>query len=273
MGAADPRLVHQHRHPSSYEGVPAGRRDAVLHLAQLVQSLGGQPGIDAAVERGGMRALLLAEGEEAAPVEVGPGHEVQQGVVVLLGLTGVADYEVGPEGGIRFDGPDVVDPLHEAVAVAPAAHPTHQRWRDVLERQVEVWDTGRADRVDQPIAQLRRVEVEKPHTVDPVSHRLDQRDDGLHALALVAAVGGQVLGHQDHLPGVQAFDLVQDGLYGSTPLWASEGRDCTEPARPVTALGDLHVGPGPVRRGPRQVQEVERRQCRLAVEREVRAAA
>ena len=59
--------------------------------------------------------------------------------------------------------------------------------------------------------------------------------------------------------GRQLVDLAQDRLDGAAALRAAERRDRAEPARPVAALGDLHVRP---RRGGRragQVEQVQRR--------------
>ena len=58
--------VDQHLDDRADERVAAAGGDAVLQLAQLGQPLGHQPGVDVAVEPGGVGALLRAVGEEPA---------------------------------------------------------------------------------------------------------------------------------------------------------------------------------------------------------------
>ena len=190
-----------------------------------------------------MGPLLAAKGEEPAPVQVGSLHEGQQGVVVFLGLARVADDEVGAQGGFGLDAADVGNALQEALAVAPPPHAAHQRGRYVLEGQVEVRDAGGTDGGHEPVGQVRRVQVQQADPVHQVGYRLDQRHDGPLALPLVAAVGGEVLGYQHHLAGVQGIHFIQDGGRRPAALRTTEGGDGAEPARPITPLGDLHVGP------------------------------
>src|SRR6516225_8893177 len=132
------RRVDQHVDGGADEGVAPRRGDDVLALAQLGQPLSGQDGIDLVVEGGGVRTVLFAVDEEAAPVESGVLHEGEEGVVVGLGLARVADDEVGSEGSVGPPPADVGDAAEEAVAVAPPPHPAQQRLRHVLQRQVEV---------------------------------------------------------------------------------------------------------------------------------------
>ena len=47
--------------------------------------------------------------------------------MVVLGLAGIPDDEVGPERRIRFPLPDVGDATQEPLAVAPPPHPTQER--------------------------------------------------------------------------------------------------------------------------------------------------
>ncbi len=123
------------------------------------------------VEVGGVGAVLLGEREEAAPVELGGAHELEQLIVVVLGLTRVADDEVRAEGGARLGGPDGGDALEELVPVPPPAHAAQQRRRHVLQGEVEVGDPGGADGVDQGLGEVGRVQVEQPHPVHPLGHR------------------------------------------------------------------------------------------------------
>ena len=113
-----------------------------------------------------------------------------------------------------------------------------------------------------PVGQVGRVQVQQPHAVDPGGEGLDQRDDSPLALALVAPVGRQVLSHEHDLAdagGGEVVDLGQHRVERTAALLAAERRDGAEPARPVAALGHLDVGPRGARRGPGQVEQVERR--------------
>src|SRR6187551_851995 len=103
--------------------------------------------IDGTVEIGGVRAVFAAVAEETAPVELRPFDEVEQLVVVGLGLAGIADDEVAAERRIGLAGTDVLDAIEESLPVTPPAHPPQQRLAHVLERQVEVRHTGRTDDV------------------------------------------------------------------------------------------------------------------------------
>ncbi len=69
--------------------------------------------VDGTVEVGGVGAVLAAVGEEPAPVELGLLDEVEELVVVVLGLAGVADDEVAPECRVRLAVADVGDPIEE----------------------------------------------------------------------------------------------------------------------------------------------------------------
>ena len=206
---------------------------------------------------GGVGALLAREGEEAAPVELRLLDEAQQLVVVGLGLARVADDEVRAEGGLGLAAADVVDAGEEPLAVAPAPHAPQQRRRHVLQRQVEVRHAGGADRVDQRVGEVGRVEVEQPHPVDPGRPRPRRAGRCALADALVAAEGGEVLGDEHDLARLERVDLVEDRLDRARPLRAAERRDGAEPAGAVAALGHLHVGPRARRGRAGQVEQVE----------------
>ena len=81
---------------------------------------------DLAVEPGGVGAVLAAVGEEPAPVELGRLDEAEQLVVIVLGLTRIADDEVAAERRVGTAGADVGDAAQEPIAVAPPAHPPQQ---------------------------------------------------------------------------------------------------------------------------------------------------
>ena len=182
--------------------------------------------------------------------------------MVGLGLARVADDEVGSEGGRRLDGADGLDPLEEALAVAPPPHASHQRRRHVLQREVEVGDPGGQDRLDQLVGQVARVQVEQPDPRHPLGDGSHEGHDGALAHALVPAVGGQVLGHEDDLRGPELIDLGQQVVDRSAALLAPERRDGAEAAGAVAALGDLEIGPRRGGAGPGQVEQVERRHRR-----------
>ena len=190
------------------EAVPLGRGDGVLELGALAQALERELGRHLVGEAGGVRPVLVGEGEEAGPIELRVRQELEEQVVVALGLAGVAEDERGPEGGIGIGGPDVGDAAQEALAVAPAAHAGEQRARHVLEREVEVGHTGVQDRLDQLVGEAGRVEVEEPGALDP--HRDGASEGGNGRVAVgdartpgraraVAAVRGEVLCDEDDL--------------------------------------------------------------------------
>ena len=171
-----------------------------------------------------MRAFLGRVGEEAAPVELRRLDEAQQQVVIGLGLARVADDEVRAERGVGPALADVGDPLQEAVAVAPPPHPAQQRLADVLQREVEVRHVGGADRVDQLVGEVARVEVQQPHPVGALGDRLDERHDraGTELARAVLAVRGQVLGDEHDLARLELVDLAQDRLDVAAALRAAE---------------------------------------------------
>ena len=103
--------------------------------------------------------------------------EVEERIVIVLGLSRVPDDEVRSERRLGFTGPNVGDATKEPFAVAPATHTAHQRRRDVLEAEVEVRHAGVADRVDERIGEVGRVEVQQANPVDPVGDLPDERDD------------------------------------------------------------------------------------------------
>ena len=70
-------------------GAPFGCQ-CVLELGALAQALQGELGGNGAGQPGGVGARLRGEGEEAGPVQAGLGQELEQEVVVLLGLTRVS---------------------------------------------------------------------------------------------------------------------------------------------------------------------------------------
>ena len=170
--------------------------------------------------------------------------------------------------------PDVLDAAQEAVAVAPTAHAGEERARHVLQRQVEVGHARGDDGFDQLVGQAGGVEVEQPGALHPGRHGAGERGNGRRAVGdagapartgPVAAVGGEVLRHQDDLAqdrravggGAQRVDLGQHVAGRTGPLLAPERRDGAEPADAIAALGHLHVGPGGAGRRARQLQEVE----------------
>ena len=117
-------------------------------------------------------------------------------------------------------------------------------------------------RVDQLVGEVARVEVEQADPVDPLGHRPTSGHEVAAAAALVAAVGGQVLGHQHDLAGAELVDLGQQVVERAAALLAPEPRDGAEAAGPVAALGHLQVGPRRRRRRAGQVEQVEGRHRR-----------
>ena len=68
------------------ERVPLGGGDGVLELGALAQALERELGRDLVGQAGGVGPVLAGEGEEAGPVELGLLEELEEQVVVALGL-------------------------------------------------------------------------------------------------------------------------------------------------------------------------------------------
>jgi hypothetical protein len=258
-GCGPRRGVDQHLDRRADQGITTRCGDLVLQLAQFGEPLAHQGGIDAAVEVGGIGAVLAAVGEEAAPVELRLLDEVEELVVVGFGLAGIPDDEVAAERRVGFALTDLRDSIEESLPVAPAAHPAQQRLADVLQREVEVRHARVADRIDQVVAQVARVQVQQPHPIDLVGDGPDERDDraGAQLAGAILAVRGEVLGDEHDLTGFELVDLGEDRCDVAAALRAAETRDGTEPAGAVAALGDLHVGPRHRRLRTGQVEQVE----------------
>ena len=176
--------------------------------------------------------------------------------MIGLGLAGVTDDEAGPERGVGLAGADRLDAAEEAGAVAPSAHAAEQRLRHVLQRQVEVRHAGCADHVDQPVVELRGIEVQQPDTVDTRRDVGDEWDDRA-ATTDVPPIRRKVLRDEDDLARAQCVHLGEDRLGRSRTLLAAERRDRAEPTRAVTALGHLDVGPGRGGRWTGQLEQVQ----------------
>ena len=104
-------------------------------------------------------------------------QELEEQVVVALGLAGVTEDEGGTEGGVGRGGADVADAAHEALAVAPTPHAGEERARHVLEREVEVGDAGIEDGADQLVGEAGRVQIEQPRAFDAGGHGPGERGD------------------------------------------------------------------------------------------------
>ncbi len=260
MAAGLARAVHEHLEVAPDEQVAAGRGDRVLLVAQLGQALGDELRGHLTVEGGAVGSLFSRVREEPAPVELGLVDEVEQLIVVVLGLARVADDEVRPERSRRLDGADVGDAGEELLAVAPPAHAAHERRRDVLERQIEVRNTGVEDGTDEVVGEVARVQVQQANAIDPGGDLANQWDDRPLTDALISSESGEVLCHQHDLAGPQRVDLAQDVVDGARPLLAAERGDGAEAAVAVAAFGHLDVRPRRRRPGPRQVEEIERRE-------------
>ena len=275
--AAPPRAVDQHLAPLADQQVPPGRRDPVLQLGALAEAFEGQFGRHLIGQIGRMGPHFGGEREEAGPIELGLGQELQEPVVVTLGLARVTEDEGGAEGGLIVEAADVGDAAQEALAVTPSAHAGQQRAGDVLEGEVEVRHPGGHHRLDELVGQPGRVQVEQPRAVDPGRDGAGQGGDGrpagldpLTRPRAVAAVGSQVLGHQHDLAqrrrgvtarrrsaGQERRHLGHDLVGAPRPLLAPEGRDGAEAADAVAPFGHLDVGPRGLRRRAGQLEQVE----------------
>ena len=121
-GPAPPGRVHEHAPHLADHFVTAVGGDGVLELGALAQPVEGELGRD--LVRAGRRhgSPPRREREETGPVQAGLGQELEEQVVIALGLARVAQDERGPEGRRGLGGADVGDAPQEALAVAPAPH-------------------------------------------------------------------------------------------------------------------------------------------------------
>eukprot|EP00982_Pelagococcus_subviridis_P007236 30497-Pelagococcus_subviridis.AAC.43 len=120
--------------------------------------------------RGG--AVLFAVSERAEPLELELLAELHEVVVLLLGFPGEAGYERRSQ---RKPGDSVAKFMEQILRVLPRrpVHSQQTEVRDVLQRDVDVLAHLRnvRDRVDELLAEVRRVRVQN---ADP----LDAVDDG-----------------------------------------------------------------------------------------------
>ena len=131
----------------------------------------------------------------------------------------------------------------------------------MLQREIEVRDLGRQDRVDQPVVERGRVEVEQshpPHALCDLGHEFEDAV-GLRARLRrsIATVRGEVLRDKNDLGGIERVDLGQDGGELARALAPTERRNGTEPAPAVATLGNLDVRPRRLRRRAGQLEQIE----------------
>ncbi len=140
---------------------------------------------------------------------------------------------------------DPVEQREEAVGVAEPAHPAQHRRARVLEREVVVGSHARRgrDRLEEPGAELGRLQVGHPDPLDPV-HRCQLGQQRLQEVevAEVLAVGRGVLADQEQLAGALVGQPAGLGQHVGRPAAderAAEARDRAERAAPVAAAGQL----------------------------------
>ena len=109
--------------------------------------------------------------------------------MIFLGLSGVADDDVGSKCGICVERTNSLDPVEKPVTVTESTHPAEQRTRRVLQRQIEVADTGRQDRVDEAIVEIRGIEIQQANPFDSLGNRRSQFVDLSSPDAGIASVG------------------------------------------------------------------------------------
>ena len=124
-----------------------------------------------------MRALLRAEGEETAPIQLGFLHEAQQLVVIFLGLARVANNEVTSERGVWAERADVGNALQESVAIAPAAHSAKVWLADMLQREVEIRHACFEHGLDEFVCEIAWIQVQKSRTLCNCAYCANKRND------------------------------------------------------------------------------------------------
>ena len=81
--------------------------------------------------------------------------------MVFFGFARVSDDEVASEGRLGFSGANRFDTAQETFTIAPTTHPTQQGLRDVLQGKIKIRHTGLADRIDQSVGEIGRIEIQQ----------------------------------------------------------------------------------------------------------------
>ena len=199
--------------------------------------------------------------------------------MVVLGLAGVAEDERRAEGGVGSAARMSAMRRRKRSPSPQRRMRARQRAGHVLEGEVEVGHAGGEDRLDQlvgraPTGTGRGAGCGRPRSAT-ARVRAAMGDGGRACRAggsaragAVAAVGGEVLGHEHDLaqrrravrwrdPRQSASTSARIVVGGPRPLLAPERRDGAEAADAVAPLGHLHVGPRGAGGGPGQVEQVE----------------
>ena len=189
-----------------------------------------------AVEVGGVGAVLGRVGEEAAPVELRPPRRSASSCVVVgLGLARVADDEVRAERGRRARGRGCRRCGSRNRSPSP-----HRRMRrssggdTCCSDRSKYGHAGGADGVDQPVGEVRRVQVQQPDAVDPLGHRLDQRRRSARSPRRPGRARRRPgPGRRARSPGASSgVDLGEDVVDGPRPLRAAEATGWRRSRRP-----------------------------------------
>ena len=142
-----------------------------------------------------------------------------------------------------------------------------QRAVGVLQRQVEVGHDGRRleHRRDERVADLARVEVEQPDPARGPTAPARRRGGAAAGRATPASPASRPYHARSWATSTSSDDAALDQVAATRrrsspgvrePLLATERWDRAEGTGAVAALGDLHVGPGRGRPGPRQLEQV-----------------
>ena len=133
----------------------------------------------------------------------------------------------------------------------------------MLEREVEIRDPGRENRIDEFVGEIGWVEVEKPDSLDEFSNLTNEGNDRTLAGSLIPTERSEILCNEDDLGDFELLYLVENRVMGARSLRAPEGGNCTKPTVAIAPLRDLHVGPWPTRRRTWEIEQIECRDCRL----------
>ncbi len=176
--------------------VPEG--DPGLELHEPGPALLLDPLWNGVPELEGRRPFLPGIGEDSEMVEGGPAHEILQPLELGRPLSGEPDDDRGAQSGFRQSGSYPVDETKGTATVRSPAHQAEDLPVRVLEGNIEVrTDLWLLHGLEKRSADLLRIAVEESDPGYPADPKKLLEEAGQPvAKALVAAVGGRILGDQ-----------------------------------------------------------------------------
>ena len=203
---------------------------------------------DLVVAVGGGRARARGVLEGVGRGEACLLDNVESGLEVLLGLAGEADDDVGGDGGLGHNVPDLVQDAQEALGAVGAAHGAQHPVRAGLQGHVQAGHDGLGGGhgLDDVVGEGGGVRTGEAHALDALdgAGRPQQLGEGT-AVPEADPVGVDVLAQKSHLDSAlrgDGLDLGQDVAGAAVALLAAQGWHDAEGAGVVAAHGDGDPG-------------------------------